>query len=72
MLLTLRQLADRHGVLLILDEIFTGFGPYRHPVCLRAGSIVPDIITLSKALTAALWRWPPQSRAVMYSSVPVR
>jgi adenosylmethionine---8-amino-7-oxononanoate aminotransferase len=47
----LRESADAHGILLILDEVFTGFGRTGTMfACERAG-IVPDIITLSKALT---------------------
>ena len=47
----LRAICDRHGILLVFDEVITGFGRLGKAFAADAFNVVPDIITMAKALT---------------------
>jgi beta-alanine--pyruvate transaminase len=47
----LRSICDRHGILLIFDEVITGFGRLGRCFAAEAVGVVPDMITIAKGLT---------------------
>jgi len=46
----IRELCDRHGWLMMLDEIQTGMGRTGRPFAFQHHDLVPDVMTLAKAL----------------------
>ncbi|MGD1977093.1 MAG: aspartate aminotransferase family protein [Gammaproteobacteria bacterium] len=47
----LREICDRHGILLIFDEVITGFGRLGQAFAADYFDVLPDIITTAKGLT---------------------
>jgi adenosylmethionine-8-amino-7-oxononanoate aminotransferase len=62
----LRRIADEFRCLLIFDEIFTGFGRSGALFAMQEADVVPDIVTLSKALTGGV---APLSAAIARAHV---
>jgi beta-alanine--pyruvate transaminase len=49
----LRQICDKHGILLIFDEVITGFGRLGASFACERFGIVPDMVTMAKGITNA-------------------
>ena len=47
----LRAICDRHGILLIFDEVITGFGRMGHAFAAERYGVTPDIINFAKGIT---------------------
>ena len=50
----LRAICDKHGILLIFDEVITGFGRLGTATAAERFGVTPDIITCAKGLTKAV------------------
>jgi taurine--2-oxoglutarate transaminase len=48
-----REICDRHGILLIADEVMTGFGRTGKWFAVDHWGIVPDLLTMAKGLTSS-------------------
>ena len=47
----LREICDKHGILLIFDEVITGCGRMGEPFAAQAFGVTPDMMTMAKAVT---------------------
>jgi len=46
-----REICDRNGILLVFDEVITGFGRLGAPFAAQRFNVKPDLMTMAKALT---------------------
>ena len=47
----LRAICDKHGILLIFDEVITGFGRTGQPFAAQTFGVTPDLMTVAKGIT---------------------
>ena len=81
-LLRLREICDRHGILLVVDEVQSGMGRTGKLFAIEHWGVMPDIITLAKGIASGLplgailarpelMTWPPGSHATTFGGNPV-
>ena len=78
----LRRIADRHGILLIHDEVQSGMGRTGRMFASEHFDVAPDIVTLAKGIASGLplsatiahadiMKWPPGAHASTFGGNPV-
>ncbi|MGP8162146.1 MAG: aspartate aminotransferase family protein, partial [Candidatus Dormibacteria bacterium] len=80
---TLREICDRHGILLVADEVQTGFGRSGRMFAVEHSAVVPDIMCVAKGLgnglpiggivakASLMSRWHPGEHGSTYGGNPV-
>ncbi len=81
-LLRLREIADRHGILLVFDEVQSGMGRTGKMFAAEHTGVVPDILLLAKGIASGMplgammarreiMTWPPGSHGSTIAGNPV-
>jgi 4-aminobutyrate aminotransferase len=79
---TIREIADRHGIVVIADEVQTGFGRTGKMFASEHFDFAPDIMSLAKGIASGLplgatvakkemMNWPPGAHASTFGGNPV-
>jgi 4-aminobutyrate aminotransferase len=79
---TLRKICDKHGILLMVDEVQTGFGRTGKMWAIEHWGVVPDILCVAKGIAsglplgamisrADLHTWPPGAHANTFGGNPI-
>ncbi|MDQ7827660.1 MAG: 4-aminobutyrate--2-oxoglutarate transaminase [Armatimonadota bacterium] len=66
----LRALCDRHGILLIVDEIQTGFGRTGRMFAVEHSGVTPDLLVVGKSLAAGMPLSAVVGRADLFDQAP--
>jgi 4-aminobutyrate aminotransferase len=78
----LREVCDKHGILLVVDEIQSGLGRTGRMLAVEHFGVTPDIVCLAKGIASGLplgaivtkaehMTWPPGSHASTFGGNPV-
>ena len=78
----LRELADRHGILLVVDEVQSGMGRTGRMFAVEHSGVQPDIVTMAKGIASGLplgvataragvMDWTPGAHASTFGGNPV-
>ena len=78
----IREICDRYGILMIVDEVQSGMGRTGKLFAIQHWDVMPDIITLAKGIASGLplgailarpeiMTWPPGSHATTFGGNPV-
>jgi 4-aminobutyrate aminotransferase len=78
----IRRICDRHGILMIVDEVQSGFGRTGKWWAIQHSGVEPDVVALAKGIAsgmplsvcmtrAHIMDWPPGSHASTFGGNPV-
>ncbi|MHC1698117.1 MAG: aspartate aminotransferase family protein [Geobacteraceae bacterium] len=82
-LTALREVCDRHGILLIFDEVQSGMGRTGHWFAAELSAVVPDILTVAKGIASGfplsavvarkeiMAQWPSGAHGTTFGGNPV-